>query len=74
MELPATGACVLDMCAAPGMKTTFMAAQMRNKGTIYANDFSKDRYPLLCENIIKKNAKNVITINRDAIQISEFVF
>lgn len=61
------------MCAAPGMKTTFMAATIRNKGIIYANDYSKDRYQLLCENVKKKNSKCVTTLNRDAMELSKII-
>lgn len=35
---------ILDMCAAPGSKTTQMAAHMRNQGSILAVEAIKDRY------------------------------
>lgn len=49
---PAPGSRVLDMCAAPGGKTTHIAELMENKGEIVAVDRSKARAEelrLLCE-------------------------
>ncbi len=34
---------VLDVCAAPGAKTTYMAQFMQNQGTIYSVDYSRRR-------------------------------
>jgi 16S rRNA C967 or C1407 C5-methylase (RsmB/RsmF family) len=40
---PRPGDCVLDMCAAPGGKTTHLAALMGNQGTLLALDRSQKR-------------------------------
>ena len=40
---PRPGDLVLDVCAAPGAKTSHLAQLMRNEGTIYSVDKSSDR-------------------------------
>ncbi|MDY6913692.1 MAG: transcription antitermination factor NusB [Planctomycetota bacterium] len=40
---PAAGMDVLDFCAAPGTKTTHLAEQMRNRGSITAVDVSHEK-------------------------------
>jgi len=47
---PQAGDTVLDLCAAPGGKTTFMAALMEDKGRIVAEDISPDRLKLIQQN------------------------
>jgi 16S rRNA (cytosine967-C5)-methyltransferase len=44
------GETVLDLCAAPGGKTAFLAQLMRNEGKIVACDISEERLKLLREN------------------------
>jgi tRNA (cytosine49-C5)-methyltransferase len=48
---PEAGESVLDVAAAPGSKTTQMAAMMRNQGNIVANDTSSIRLLKLKSNI-----------------------
>jgi 16S rRNA (cytosine967-C5)-methyltransferase len=40
---PQAGMVVLDVCAAPGAKTTYVAQLMRNQGAVYSVDFSVRR-------------------------------
>ncbi|CAD6233992.1 GSCOCG00007455001-RA-CDS [Cotesia congregata] len=66
---PPSGSVVLDMCAAPGMKTTHLAAIMNNKGKIYSIERNERRYQLLC-NLIESSGANIVeTINADALKI-----
>ena len=47
---PARGEVVLDFCAAPGGKSTFIAQVLSNEGHVVARDISEDRIRLVREN------------------------
>ena len=55
---PLPGDTILDMCAAPGGKATFMAELMQNKGSIVA----VDHYPNKCKKIMERADALGITI------------
>jgi 16S rRNA (cytosine967-C5)-methyltransferase len=56
---PEPGQTVLDLCAAPGGKTTFIAQLMRDEGRIVACDVSGDRLNLIRENCARLGIKSV---------------
>ncbi|KJY02128.1 S-adenosylmethionine-dependent methyltransferase superfamily domain-containing protein [Zymoseptoria brevis] len=59
---------VLDMAAAPGGKTTHLAALMRNTGCIFSNDSNKDRAKGLIGNIHRLGVKNTVVCNYSALE------
>lgn len=56
---------VMDVAAAPGSKTTQIAARMGNKGAILANEFSASRVKVLHANISRSGIRNVALTHFD---------
>eukprot|EP01119_Soliformovum_irregulare_P013371 TRINITY_DN3545_c0_g1_i4.p1 TRINITY_DN3545_c0_g1~~TRINITY_DN3545_c0_g1_i4.p1 ORF type:complete len:657 (-),score=234.95 TRINITY_DN3545_c0_g1_i4:159-1949(-) len=54
---------ILDMCAAPGGKTTHIAQLMKNTGVLVANDVNKERLSSLFANLQRMGVKNAIISN-----------
>lgn len=62
---------VLDLCAAPGSKTTQMSAMMENYGLLIANDVKIDRLRVLVTNLERQGCSNVVTTRMDGVQFCE---
>lgn len=55
----------LDICAAPGSKTTQAAAKMKNTGTIIANEMSMGRMRILASNLERCGVTNTIITRKE---------
>ncbi len=62
---------VLDMCAAPGSKSTHLAQLMGNKGRLVLIDKNRNRIPALEVNLRRMGVLNSIILNMDAINLSD---
>jgi 16S rRNA (cytosine967-C5)-methyltransferase len=64
---PLPGETVLDLCAAPGGKTTYLAELMGNHGRIVACDLWESRVARLRENVARLGATIVEVVQQDAL-------
>jgi len=62
---------VIDMCAAPGSKSTHLAQLMGNEGTLILIDKNKNRIPALEVNLRRMGIINSIVLNMDAKNLSD---
>jgi tRNA (cytosine49-C5)-methyltransferase len=67
---PSINDLVLDLCAAPGSKTTQLAAIMENTGAIVANEPDNQRLKTLRFNLNRMGALNTVLTNRDGTKFS----
>lgn len=65
---PMPGETILDLCAAPGGKTTYIAQLMRNEGRVVAHDTSRDRLKLVEENCARLGVDCVEAVLPDALE------
>jgi len=67
---PAPGERVLDCCAAPGSKTTQLAARMDDRGTLVGNDNNLGRLSALRSNAERCGVSNIVVTRQDARNFS----
>lgn len=68
---PQPGEIVLDLCAAPGSKTTQLAQYMNNEGLLIANDSQGKRLSALGLNTQRCGVKNVVITKMDGERLSQ---
>ena len=68
---PKPGMKILDLCAAPGGKTAFLADMMKNQGEIVALDKFESRLELFNRNIERLGITNVRSVAKDALLFNE---
>jgi len=67
---PQPGECIVDLCAAPGGKATFIAEKMNDEGTVIAVDSNARRLKLIRENCKRLRIESVLLCCADALNFS----
>lgn len=62
---------ILDLCAAPGGKTTHIASKMNQKGLLLANEIHPTRAKILSENVERMGIKNTVVTNETPEHLSK---
>lgn len=68
---PQPGECILDLCAAPGGKSTQIACAMRQEGLLVVNEIHPARAKILSQNMERMGVANAIVCNEDSEGLAE---
>ena len=67
---PKPGMRVLDLCAAPGGKSTQLATYLGESGLLVSNEINTQRSRILSQNIERMGIKNAIVTNEDSFVLA----
>jgi ribosomal RNA methyltransferase Nop2 len=66
---PQPGETVVDVAAAPGGKTSYIAALMRNTGSVFANEINPQRLKAVTANLQRLGVTNAVVTNYDGREL-----
>lgn len=69
---PCPGEQVLDLCAAPGGKSTQIGAAMKGEGILVCNEIHPARAKILSENVERMGIKNALVTNETPDRLAEY--
>lgn len=70
MLSPKPGMRVLDLCAAPGGKSTQLASYLKGNGLLVSNEINPQRCRVLSQNIERMGITNAIVTNEDSASLA----
>ncbi len=68
---PKEGSYIIDVCAAPGGKSSHLAEKMQGTGTVEARDLTEYKVSLIEENIERHGLENMNAVQMDATVLDE---
>lgn len=72
LAAPRPGEWVLDLCAAPGGKSTQLAGKLMGKGVLVCNEIHPARAKILSQNIERMGIGNSIVTNEDSGKLAQW--